>query len=195
MKSKRLSDIMSDPEDRKELRRLLSEARKPELYEPASVPSVSHLLRTSMDMTYDEAVAKVDEYKNTLSEPMDEWDKIEWKTAFDEDIGGDIPDLAETTAPWPDQRLKQDAGKLRLDLIPPEAIRSLGEVLTFGLGTHDENGWLNLEGWRVVASLKRHLLAWEEGEKADKDSGLSHLKHLLTNAMFLDTLESRGKLK
>lgn len=28
--------------------------------------------------------------------------------------------------------LKHDAGKLRLDLIPPEAIRVLGEVLTCG---------------------------------------------------------------
>jgi len=37
--------------------------------------------------------------------------------------------------------IKHDAGKLRLDLIPPEAIRALGEVLTYGTNKYGDRNW------------------------------------------------------
>ena len=84
---------------------------------------------------------------------------------------------------------KFDSGKLMLDLIPPEATRALGEVLTYGAQKYGPNNWRGVEPRRYEAALQRHLLAWKEGEQRDAESGLHHLKHVLTNAAFLVTLE------
>ena len=88
--------------------------------------------------------------------------------------------------------IKHDNGKLRLDLIPTEAVRGLGEVLTFGAGKYGDRNWeKGLDSDRVYAALERHLLAWREGEIIDPESGLPHLAHVLTNAAMLHTLEQR----
>ncbi|MDR2054559.1 MAG: DUF5664 domain-containing protein [Desulfovibrio sp.] len=88
--------------------------------------------------------------------------------------------------------VKHDASKLRLDLIPPEILRALGEVLTYGADKYTDRNWergITLD--RVYAALMRHLLAWREGEAVDAESGLPHLAHALTNAGMLLTLERR----
>lgn len=88
--------------------------------------------------------------------------------------------------------IKHDSGKLRLDLIPAEAIRALGEVFTFGAAKYGDRNWEEgIDSDRVYAALERHLLAWREGENTDPESGLPHLAHALTNAAMLHTLESR----
>ena len=84
---------------------------------------------------------------------------------------------------------KFDSGKLMLDLIPPEATRALGEVLTYGAQKYGANNWRGVEAARYEAALQRHLLAWKEGEQLDAESGISHLKHVLCNAAFLVALE------
>jgi len=86
--------------------------------------------------------------------------------------------------------IKFDGDKLRLDLIPPSAIRALGEVLTFGARKYKPNNWRECDDTsRYLAALLRHLLAYQEGECLDKDSGLPHLWHVLTNVAFLVELE------
>lgn len=88
---------------------------------------------------------------------------------------------------------KDDGEKLRFDLIPPEAEKGLAEILTFGAGKYGDRNWeegLNHE--RVIGALRRHLNAWQRGEKLDPETGQSHLKHLLCNAVFLVTYEERG---
>lgn len=88
---------------------------------------------------------------------------------------------------------KHDTGKLRLDLIPPEVIRSLGEVLTYGANKYDDRNWeLGISEDRLYAALQRHLLAWREGEAKDKESGLSSLAHALCNLAMLVTFERRN---
>lgn len=84
---------------------------------------------------------------------------------------------------------KHDSGKLRLDLLPPEVIRGLGEVLTFGAAKYGPDQWRGVEPSRYKAALLRHYLAMAEGEAVDAESGLSHAKHLLCNAAFLVALE------
>ena len=85
-----------------------------------------------------------------------------------------------------DQKLKKDAGKNRLDLVPISAILGMGEVLTFGLSKgYEEESWRKVEAKRYRASTLRHLYAYLSGEKKDKESGLHHLKHLLCNIAFL----------
>ena len=88
---------------------------------------------------------------------------------------------------------KDDAGKLRLDLIPPEATIALGKVLTMGAAKYADRNWEKGFNWsRSIAALKRHLTAWEAGENIDPESGYSHMEHVLCNAAFLVTFEARG---
>lgn len=77
-------------------------------------------------------------------------------------------------------------GKNRLDLVPTSLIEEVGKVLTFGAEKYGDNNWRNSMSWsKVVASLKRHLTAFENGEDFDKESGLLHLSHLGCNVAFL----------
>ena len=85
---------------------------------------------------------------------------------------------------------KDDKGKVRLDLVLPEFIEDVGQVLTFGANKYGANNWQKVEDAkdRYYAAAMRHLLAWRKGEKQD-ESGCSHLAHAATNMMFLRWLE------
>lgn len=89
--------------------------------------------------------------------------------------------------------IKHDSGKPRMDLIPPEAMLAMGEVLAAGAKKYSDRNWeLGFDWGRSVAALKRHLTAWEAGQENDFDDGLPHLWHMLTNAAFLVTFEARA---
>jgi len=82
--------------------------------------------------------------------------------------------------------MKFDAGKLRYGLIPPSATKALASVLTYGAKKYKPNNWKQADDTdRYVDALYRHLESWRSGEKVDKESGLSHLSHALTNIAFL----------
>ena len=87
---------------------------------------------------------------------------------------------------------KDDEGKCRMDLIPPEAIEALGWVLTHGAEQYGERNCEQEMRWgRLYAALLRHMLAWWGGEDADPDSGSSHLNHALFCVSLLVTYEQR----
>ena len=87
---------------------------------------------------------------------------------------------------------KYDEDKLRLDLIPPEALEGLAEVLGFGAKKYANRNWEKGMDWmRIYASLQRHLLAFHKGIDVDEESGLKHLHHALTNLTFLVTYQDR----
>lgn len=82
--------------------------------------------------------------------------------------------------------LKFDGDKLRYDLIPPSALEGLAAVLTFGARKYKPNNWKNCEEpERYLAAAMRHMEAFRRGEELDKDSGLPHLSHALTNIAFM----------
>ena len=89
---------------------------------------------------------------------------------------------------------KHDAGKLMYSLIPPVATKALAEVLTFGAQKYAPNSWQGVEDGerRYLDALMRHLEAYRSGEVIDDDSGLSHLKHAITNLAFLLHFEEQG---
>ena len=91
--------------------------------------------------------------------------------------------------------LKDTAGKSRIDLITPEAILGLGEVLAYGATKYKPNSWQNVDDGinKHYAALMRHAVAWHSGERIDTESGYSHMKHVMSNAMFLLYHESRDK--
>ena len=84
--------------------------------------------------------------------------------------------------------MKHDSGKLRMDLLPPEAIRAMAQVLTYGAAKYAPNNWRGVSIERYEAAMLRHWLAWKEGERLDAESGLPHLAHVLCNAAFLTVL-------
>ena len=91
--------------------------------------------------------------------------------------------------------VKLDTGKLKMSLIPQEALIALAEVLTFGAEKYTPDGWRTVKDakTRYTDALLRHYCAYQSGEENDSESGLSHLKHMLTNIAFLVTLDSDDK--
>jgi hypothetical protein len=83
--------------------------------------------------------------------------------------------------------LKYDTGKLKYHLIPPEAIKAIAEILTYGAEKYHENSWQGLDDFdnRYYDALMRHIEAWRQGENIDSESGKLHLAHAATNAVFL----------
>lgn len=82
---------------------------------------------------------------------------------------------------------KDDAGKLRWDLVPWDAMRSVVRVLEHGADKYGEHNWRNVQNARTryFAAGMRHLLDWWGGEERDPDSGESHLAHAVCCALFL----------
>ena len=91
--------------------------------------------------------------------------------------------------------MKFDNEKIKMDLICPEFIEGVGEVLTFGAIKYKPDNWKNVSEAknRYYAAALRHILAYRKGEIIDSESGLSHLKHAATNIMFLLYFEKNDK--
>lgn len=102
--------------------------------------------------------------------------------------------VGKTRGELKERGVKHDDGKLRMDLIPPVAMRQLGAVLAYGAAKYGDDNWKNHENRdgqrRHVAALLRHLTAWQAGELWDDESGLHHLAHALANAAFITHAES-----
>lgn len=78
-------------------------------------------------------------------------------------------------------------GKLRYDLVEPHAMKDFVQVLTHGAEKYNDDNWRNGFSWRsVLASLKRHIAAFEAGEDYDPESGCLHMAHAACNIHFLN---------
>ena len=87
---------------------------------------------------------------------------------------------------------KQDGGKPRMDLIAPEFLFGTANVLTFGAAKYDQRNWEKGMSWgRVFGAMMRHMWAWWGGQKADDETGFSHLHHAAACLMFLIAYEER----
>ena len=86
--------------------------------------------------------------------------------------------------------MKYDNGKPPINLVPSSAIVAAAEVFAFGAQKYGENNWrrdLNkFPVSRHFASIQRHLLAWNDGEELDPESGLPLLHHAMTQLMILN---------
>jgi len=71
------------------------------------------------------------------------------------------------------------------------AVAGMVTVLSFGFKKYKKRG-----GWKEVPdkdrrykdALHRHLMAIERGEVLDPESGLPHIDHVATNAVFLSQI-------
>jgi len=92
---------------------------------------------------------------------------------------------------------KYDDGKLRYDLIPPEVLKALAEIYTYGANKYGDNNWQKLKKFddRYTAALMRHDNSRRSGEKRDQESGFLHSAHMLCNAAFLCWKDSQEENK
>lgn len=82
--------------------------------------------------------------------------------------------------------LRYNEGKLSWGLLSWPAIKEIVKVLEFGAKKYSAWNWSNgLSFTQTFESMQRHLLAWYTGEDKDPETGLSHMAHVLCNAMFL----------
>ena len=84
------------------------------------------------------------------------------------------------------QAVKDDAGKLRYDLIPPFALKELARVFSYGAEKYGGRNWEEGLDWsRLFAAAQRHLWSWWAGEDADEETGISHLAQAAWNCLAL----------
>lgn len=89
--------------------------------------------------------------------------------------------------------IRYDAGKSRIDLIAPEMMFGIGQVLAYGAQKYAERNWEKGMSWgRVFASMMRHMWAFWRGEETDAETGFSHLWLAGCNMMFLIAYSERG---
>lgn len=105
---------------------------------------------------------------------------------------------------WPqDEGRKDDANKVRMDLVPPEIIFAIADILTFGAEKYSARNWEKGMTWgRPFAALMRHMWAWWGGRgptsksflfgDLDEETKRSHLWHAACCIAFLVTFEERG---
>lgn len=110
-------------------------------------------------------------------------------------VARDVEAYVEPAQPSPysdatSKKLEGHASKPRYGLIPPSALRSCADAVTYGARKYEANGWRTVpNGVEVYTdSAMRHLEAFRAGEWLDPESGIPHLGHLMANAAILHEL-------
>lgn len=89
------------------------------------------------------------------------------------------------------QCAKADKGKLPISLVPMTIIKDIAAIRKYGEEKyHAPNNWVLVDKQRYVDAMWRHLIAYQEGEIYDKESGLPHLWHAACNMAFILEMES-----
>jgi hypothetical protein len=89
---------------------------------------------------------------------------------------------------------KFDGDKIRWDLLPWREVEQVVRVLMYGAGKYEDNNWQNVKPpVRYSAATFRHLVAWCQEEKNDKETGESHLAHAICCLLFLMWNDNEGR--
>ena len=90
-----------------------------------------------------------------------------------------------------DQSAKADGGKLRLTLVPTEAVEAVAAIRMYGVQKYtDPENWKRVEKERYKDAALRHFIRYtREPYGMDDESNLPHLWHCLCNLFFLCSLE------
>ena len=89
------------------------------------------------------------------------------------------------------QTAKADGGKLRLTLVPTEAVEAVAAIRMYGVQKYtDPENWKRVEKERYKDAALRHFIRYtREPYGMDDESNLPHLWHCLCNLFFLCALE------
>lgn len=85
---------------------------------------------------------------------------------------------------------KVNHGKPDLSRVLDAPISLAGIAACLEMGESKDNrtrkSWLDYnDSDGLTSALLRHLMAWQQGEEVDPESGLNHLQHVVTNAVML----------
>lgn len=84
--------------------------------------------------------------------------------------------------------VKDNKGKPRTELLPPEPLLGVARVLGFGAEKYKPNNWrLGLSWGQTIGSALRHIFAFMGGEDMDPESGEMHIDNAICQLMFLST--------
>lgn len=89
---------------------------------------------------------------------------------------------------------KTQDGKTRLDLLPPDVLRGVSDVMAWGAKKPDRSEWDWLHGteWnRYYGAALRHINKFGDGRDVDDESKLSHLDHAIASLMILSAYYKR----
>ena len=77
-------------------------------------------------------------------------------------------------------------GKMAWELVDFESLEPLVEVLMFGATKYSKDNWKKGQAiTELLGSLFRHIIAFQNGEDLDEESGKSHIGHAMCNLMFI----------
>lgn len=89
--------------------------------------------------------------------------------------------------------VKLDAGKIRMDLVPMDAVMAEAAVYTYGAIKYDDWNWAKgMRKGRIIAALMRHAAAYMAGQERDPESNLPHTWHMRCCTGMLVSAELRG---
>lgn len=116
------------------------------------------------------------EIKNSEEGSLLPYEGEEQRKILDEEM---IKDMEE-------KGIKHDKDKPGVNFLSSTAILKISEVMSYGAKKYEPQNWRKGIEWsRVYAAAMRHLLAWNEGETNDRESGLNHLAHAGCCILFL----------
>jgi len=93
-----------------------------------------------------------------------------------------------------EQALRYNGDKLKWSYIHWSSLEEMVKVLMFGAEKYEPFNWQKgMPLTEVSESLLRHMYAFLEGEDNDPESGISHIGHVLCNAMFLNYIHKNKK--
>jgi hypothetical protein len=95
-----------------------------------------------------------------------------------------------------EEAVKKDQGKDEFDALPWKAIAKVGRVMAFGKRKYSKGNYLQGEGLaysRLTNACLRHLIAFEDREEFDPESGESHLAHAACCILMLHQSILMGK--
>ena len=91
------------------------------------------------------------------------------------------------------EAMKFDGGKPPLGLIPRSALIAEANVLAFGARKYAKHNWRGGMDWsRLIDAALRHITAFNDGEDADPETGISHLAHARCCLGFLIEYAEKG---
>jgi len=105
-----------------------------------------------------------------------------------------INELAATSVKLSDVAVKHDSDKPPMNLLTREALEQTAMVMAFGKEKYAAHNWRGGFAWsRPLSAAMRHIMAFNDGEDKDPESGLSHLAHAACCIMFLLEFEKTHK--
>ena len=84
------------------------------------------------------------------------------------------------------EAMRFNDGKVEWSLVDFKSLEPMVRVLEFGAQKYAKHNWKQgMDVTKMMESLLRHSFSFLSGETEDQESGISHIGHIMCNAMFI----------